>query len=82
MKNPATKEFTRSYKAHNARVRYGTMTKAEFTAWSKEARKKRELWTGGKLSLEDVVAWLDSDKQRYNTGLTDRFIFQRNRRLF
>ena len=37
-KNPATKEFTRSYKAHNARVRYGTMTKAEFTAWSKEAR--------------------------------------------
>lgn len=38
MKNPATKEFTRSYKAHNARVRYGTMTKAEFTAWSKEAR--------------------------------------------
>ena len=32
MKNPATREFTRSYKAHNARVRYGTMTKAEFTA--------------------------------------------------
>ncbi len=64
MKNPATKEFTRSYKAHNARVRYGTMTKAEFTAWSKEARKKRDLCTGGKLSLEDFVAWLDSDKQR------------------
>ena len=64
MKNPATREFTRSYKAHNARVRYGTMTKAEFTAWSKEARKKRDLCTGGKLSLEDFVAWLDSDKQR------------------
>ena len=29
MKNPATREFTRSYKAHNARVRYGTMSMAE-----------------------------------------------------
>ena len=64
MKNPAAREFTRSYKAHNARVRYGTMTKDEFTAWSKEARKKRDLCTSGKLSLEDFVAWLDSDKQR------------------
>ena len=64
MKNPATREFTRSYKAHNARVRYGTMTKAEFTAWSKTARKKRDLCTNGKMSLEDFVAWLDSDKQR------------------
>ena len=64
MKNPATKEFTRSYKAHNARVRYGTMTKAEFTAWSKTAREKRDACVAGKLSLEDFVAWLDSDKQR------------------
>ena len=64
MKNPATREFTRSYKAHNARVRYGTMTKAEFTAWSKTARKKRDLCTNGKVSVEDFVAWLDSDKQR------------------
>lgn len=64
MKNPATKEFTRSYKAHNARVRYGTMTKAEFAAWSKEARAKREACIAGKLSLADFVAWLDSDKQR------------------
>ena len=38
MKNPATREFTRSYKAHNARVRYGTMTKAEF---SPHGRRKR-----------------------------------------
>ena len=64
MKNPATREFTRSYKAHNARVRYGTMTKAEFTAWSKEARAKRADCVAGKLPLEDFVAWLDSDKQR------------------
>ena len=64
MKNPAAREFTRSYKAHNARVRYGTMTKAEFTAWSKTAREKRDACVAGKLSFEDFVAWLDSDKQR------------------
>ena len=64
MKNPATKEFTRSYKAHNARVRYGTMTKAEFTAWSKEARAKRADCIAGKLPLEEFVVWLDSDRQR------------------
>ena len=64
MKNPATREFTRSYKAHNARVRYGTMSKAEFTAWSKTAREKRDACVAGKLPLEDFVAWLDSDKQR------------------
>lgn len=64
MKNPAAREFTRSYKAHNARVRYGTMSKAEFTAWSKTAREKRDACVAGKLSLEDFVAWLDSDKQR------------------
>ena len=64
MKNPATREFTRSYKAHNARVRYGTMTKAEFSAWSKMAREKRNACVAGKLPLEDFVAWLDSDKQR------------------
>ena len=63
MKNPATREFTRSYKAHNARERYGTMTKAEFTAWSKDARAKRADCVAGKLSLEDFVAWLDSDKR-------------------
>lgn len=64
MKNPAAREFTRSYKAHNARVRYGTMSKAEFTAWSKTAREKRDACVAGKLSFEDFVAWLDSDKQR------------------
>ena len=40
------------------------MTKAEFTAWSKEARAKRADCVAGKLSFEDFVAWLDSDKQR------------------
>ena len=64
LENPAVKEYKRSYKAHNARVRYGTMSKAEFTAWSKTARAKRADCVAGKLSLGDFVAWLDSDKQR------------------
>ena len=64
LENPTVKEYKRSYKAHNARVRYGTMSKAEFTAWSKEARAKRADCVAGKLSFEDFVAWLDSDKQR------------------
>ena len=64
MKNPATREFTRSYKAHNARIRYGLMTREEFDKWAAEAREKRDACVAGKLPLEDFVAWLDSDKQR------------------
>jgi hypothetical protein len=59
---PAVKEYKRSYKAHNARIRYGIMTKEEFAVWSAEAREKRDLCLAGKLSLEEFVAWLDSDK--------------------
>jgi hypothetical protein len=38
------------------------MTKEEFAVWSAEAREKRDLCLAGKLSLEEFVAWLDSDK--------------------
>ena len=61
---PAIKEYTRSYKARNARIRYGLMTREEFDKWSAEAREKRDACVAGKLPLEDFVAWLDSDKQR------------------
>ncbi len=63
LEDPAVKEYKRSYKTHNARIRYGIMTREEFNEWSLEARKKRDLCIQGKLSLEDFVAWLDSDKQ-------------------
>ena len=61
---PAIKEYKRSYKAHNARIRYGLMTREEFDKWAMEAREKRDACVAGKLPLEDFVAWLDSDKQR------------------
>ena len=50
-------------KAHNARIRYGLMTREEFNTWSQEARRKRDDCVAGKLSLEEFVAWLDSDRQ-------------------
>lgn len=61
---PAMREYQRSYKAHNARIRYGRMTREEFTVWAEEARAKREQCQAGVLSLEDFVAWLDSDKMK------------------
>ena len=62
MEDPAVREYKRSYKTHNARIRYGLMTREEFTAWSVEARAKRDQCSAGELPLEDFVAWLNSDK--------------------
>ncbi len=59
---PAMREYQRSYKAHNARIRYGRMTREEFGQWAESAREKRDQCLAGTLSLEDFVAWLDSDK--------------------
>ena len=60
--NPAMRVYKRSYKAHNARVRYGIMTKEEFAKWSEEAREKRDLCVAGKLSLGELTEWLYQDK--------------------
>ena len=62
MEDPAIREYKRSYKTHNARIRYGLMTREEFTAWSVEARAKRDACSEGKLPLEEFIAWLNSDK--------------------
>ena len=62
MENPAIREYKRSYKTHNARIRYGLMTREEFTAWSVEAREKRDKCVAGDLPMEEFVAWLNSDK--------------------
>ncbi len=60
LENPAVKLFTKFYKTHNARVRYGTLTHEQFAEWSKEARAKRDECVSGKLSLEDLREWLDN----------------------
>ena len=62
MEDPAIREYKRSYKTHNARIRYGLMTREEFTAWSVEARAKRDLCSAGQLPLEEFVEWLNSDR--------------------
>ena len=64
MENPAVREYKRSYKSHNSRVRYGSMTKEEFSAWSKAARKMRDKCIAGEITLEEFKAWLDSDRRR------------------
>lgn len=62
LEDPAIRAYKRSYKAHNARIRYGLMTREQFSAWSKEARERRERCIAGELSLENFTAWLDSDR--------------------
>lgn len=63
LEEPAIREYKRSYKAHNARIRYKAMTREEFNAWSIEARKRRDQCLAGEISLQEFVAWLDSDKR-------------------
>ena len=62
--SPAVREFKRSYKAHNSRVRYGSMTKEAFKAWSAKARAMRDKCLAGEITLDELIAWLDSDKLR------------------
>ena len=64
MEDPAVREYKRSYKTHNARIRYGLMSREEFTAWSLEARARRDACSLGEMPLDEFVAWLNSDKPR------------------
>ena len=64
MESPVVREYKRSYKAHNARVSKGMMTRDEFNAWSVEAREKRDMCLRGEYDFEEFVEWLDSDRMR------------------
>ena len=64
LENPVIKEYKRSYKAHNARVSKGMMTRDEFNAWSLEAREKRDMCLNGELDFEEFIEWLESDRMR------------------
>lgn len=60
--NPIDRAYKRSYKTHFARIRYGIMTKDEFTEWSQAARVKRDECHAGKITLEEFDAWLEQDR--------------------
>ena len=64
LSNPITQAFKRSYKTHNARIRYGYITKEQFTEWSKKARAMRDQCLAGEITLDEFNEWLDSDKMR------------------
>ncbi len=64
MESPVVREYKRSYKAHNARVSKGMMTRDEFNTWSVEAREKRDMCLRGEYDFEEFVEWLDSDRMR------------------
>jgi hypothetical protein len=58
LENPINKAYTKAYKTHNARIRYGIMTHKEFEAWSIEARERRDKCLAGLLDFEDFMDWL------------------------
>ncbi len=64
LENPVVREYKRSYKAHNARVSKGLMTRDEFNTWSEQAREKRDMCLRGELDFDEFVAWLESDRIR------------------
>ena len=58
LSNPVTRAYNRAYKTHNARIRYGTMTKDEFRIWAAEAKRLRNACQSGDISLDFFEAWL------------------------
>lgn len=58
MKDPVLRLYNRAYKTHNARIRYGRMTREEFLEWSARARALRDKCLDGKISNEDFELWL------------------------
>ena len=58
LSNPITRAYNRAYKTHNARIRYGIMTKKEFQAWVAEAKQLRGACQSGEISLDRFEKWL------------------------
>lgn len=58
MKDPILRLYNRAYKTHNARIRYGRMTREEFLEWSARARALRDKCLEGKISTDDFETWL------------------------
>ncbi|MCH4239609.1 MAG: DUF6076 domain-containing protein [Oscillospiraceae bacterium] len=58
MKDPILRLYNRAYKTHNARIRYGRMTREEFLEWSTRARALRDKCLEGQISAADFEMWL------------------------
>ena len=58
LSNPITRAYNRAYKTHNARIRYGTMTREEFQTWVAEAKRLRDVCQSGNISLDCFEEWL------------------------
>lgn len=50
--------YTRAYKTHHARIRYGMMTKEQFSEWAKRAKEMRIKAEKGDISLEEFASFL------------------------
>ena len=57
--DPVQRVYSRAYKTRFARIKYKTMTREEFQAWSVEAREKRDAVLRGEMALEDFQAWAE-----------------------
>jgi len=57
--DPVQRVYSRAYKTRFARIKYKTMTREEFQAWSTEAREKRDAVLRGEMALEDFEAWTE-----------------------
>lgn len=58
LSNPITRAYNRAYKTHNARIRYGTMTREEFKDWVAEAKHLRNACQSGDIALDRFEKWL------------------------
>jgi len=57
--DPVQRVYSRAYKTRFARIKYKTMTREDFQAWSVEAREKRDKVLRGEMALEDFEAWAE-----------------------
>ncbi|MDR3289421.1 MAG: DUF6076 domain-containing protein [Peptococcaceae bacterium] len=57
--NPVCQLYTKAYKTHHARIRYGRLTKEEFAAWAEEARKRRDQCLDGEITLAEFTEFTD-----------------------
>lgn len=59
-KNPAYEAYSREYKKRFARIKYGKLSKEEFSQWAEVARVQRERCVNGELELQEYAQWLNS----------------------